>query len=91
MGLSKPCCAGVVLFGAVFAVPSCASSHQDVVSSSQPTSHNLDAHICVAVVDGDVSFGCFNIHCSFGIRYLNLSSLLNEGAEMQSSNQWPLG
>ena len=84
-------CAGAVLFGVVFAVSSCAASYQDVVSNCQPSLDNLDAHMCLAIVDCDVSFGCCNIHSNVGVCQLGLSCLLDEGAEMQSTNQRSLG
>ena len=86
-----PHCAGALLFGALFAVPSCAASYQDVVSNSQPSPDNFDAHMCLAVVDCDVSFGCRDLHSIVGVCQLDLSYLFDEGAEVQSTNQWSLG
>lgn len=86
-----PHCAGALLFGALFAVPSRAASYQDVVSNSQPSPDNFDAHMCLAVVDCDVSFGCRDLHSIVGVCQLDLSYLFDEGAEVQSTNQWSLG
>ena len=75
----------------MFAVPSRTTSYQDVVSNSQPSPDDFDACMCVTVVDCDVSIGCCNICCPSGICHLHLSYLLDEGAEVQGSDQRSLG
>lgn len=83
--------AGAVFTGASPLVSPRSTIHQDQIHGSQSVAHTCHAHHSVGTARRHFSNSCLSLRCNVGIRDIRLSVVLDEGAEVQSPDQWSLG